>query len=168
MARVLGGEPGRTEFRRRPVPNVRLFILDRALDIMIGHAHSRTDAEIMGLMVGNVWRDDGGTYATVHRTITSGLCSGELSVRFDPDSLTDLFDAVDAMDGEERITGWYHSHLGIGCSMSDTDRRTHSGIFGGECGFAVVIDPLRREVRAFAPDSEETMFIVMEDHTHMA
>lgn len=163
MAEITSRSDSEIPFRKRSVSGIRLYITVRSLNVMIDHAHSDMENEIMGLLVGKIYRDDEGTYATVERTVTSGLISDKLSVRFHRDSMESLFESLEGA-GDEKITGWYHSHLGIGCFMSETDVRTHSGIFGDDCGFALVIDPLRQEIKAFGnPDSKEVMFVVMED-----
>ena len=61
---------------------------------------------------------------------------------------------LDLAEGES-VIGWYHSHLDIGCFMSPTDIATQNGLFGGECGFALVIDPVRKEMKVFdsTPDA---------------
>lgn len=163
MAEITSGSDSEIPFRKRLVAGIRLYVTELSLNTMIDHAHFDTDKEVMGLLVGKIYRDDEGTYATVQRTATSKLISDEMSVRFDRDSIEGLFDSLEG-EGDEMITGWYHSHLGIGCFMSETDVKTHSGIFGDDCGFALVIDPLKQEIKAFGnPDSEEVMFVVMED-----
>ncbi len=163
MAVILSKNDPETVFRKRPVKGIRLFVSERSLNAMIEHADSGDGKEVMGLMIGTVYRDDEGLYATVERTITSSLISTEMSVRFDKDSMEDLFDSLDGI-GDGMITGWYHSHPDLGCFMSSTDIRTHSGIFGSDCGFAIVIDPVRQEIKAFGgQDPKETMFVIMED-----
>jgi len=161
MARIVKAQRTETPFRKRPVKDAELFVSERSLNEIIEHADSDISNEIMGLLIGNVFADENGQYATVHRTITAPLISSNVSVRFA--SFDELFDSIDGLRGNETITGWYHSHIGIGCFMSDVDIRTHNGIFGADCGFALVIDPLRKEIRAFGRECKETIFIVSED-----
>ncbi len=117
---------------------------------MADHADAGLDSdiEIMGLMIGRFYRDEHGTYAMVDRPVSSKLISDSFGVSFDKDSMEELFDSLDMDDGEA-IVGWYHSHLDIGCFMSPTDIATQNGLFGGECGFALVIDPVRKEMKIF-------------------
>jgi len=84
----------------------------------------------------------------VDRPVSSKLISSKFNVRFDEESMGELFDSLD-MDEKECIVGWYHSHLDIGCFLSPTDIATQNGLFGGECGFALVIDPVRKEIKVF-------------------
>lgn len=150
-------------FRKRSVANVKLFISQATLESMIDHGEEDLDVEVMGLMTGRVFRDDDGTYAIINGVLRSALISDEYSVKFDKSSTDKLFDGVDSMNDDDVIAGWYHTHPGFGCFMSDTDQKTHQGIFGNDCGFAVVIDPLGQEIKAFGQGSEEIMFIIMEN-----
>ncbi len=117
---------------------------------MADHADAGLDSdiEVMGLMIGRFYRDEHGIYAIVDRPVSSKLISDRFGVSFDKDSMEELFDSLDMDDGES-IVGWYHSHLDIGCFMSPTDIATQNGLFGGECGFALVIDPVRKEIKVF-------------------
>ncbi len=117
---------------------------------MADHADAGLDSdiEVMGLMIGRFYRDEHGIYAIVDRPVSSKLISDRFGVSFDKDSMEELFDSLDMDDGES-IVGWYHSHLDIGCFMSPTDIATQNGLFGGECGFALVIDPVRKEIKIF-------------------
>ncbi|MDR2865812.1 MAG: hypothetical protein LBV13_00170 [Methanomassiliicoccaceae archaeon] len=157
--------------RRRAV-NADIFVSEGAICDMLDHAEKgmNENAEVMGLLAGHVYRDDGGYYATVSKAVTSALISDEVSVRFDPDDMVTLFDALDNLDFEYVIVGWYHSHLGIGCFMSETDKSTHKAAFG-ETGFAMVIDPMKEEMKVFkgsADGTTEASMVVLEDHTQMA
>ena len=151
MVRVISSEDAEPEFRRRSVSGVGLFIAESAAETMIQAADddAMRDSETMGLMIGRTHRDDSGEYAVVERVITSDRIADSDGVRFDPEGMSKLIDGVDGMSEGERIVGWYHSHLGCGCFMSDTDVSTQHSVFGRGMGFAVVIDPLRGEFAVF-------------------
>jgi len=157
--------------RKRPA-NADVFVPEGVICEMLEHAArgSSENAEVMGLLAGSVFRDDKGKYATVTKAVTSGLLSDDVSVRFDPADMSMLFDALDGLDFNYVIVGWYHSHLGIGCFMSDTDVSSHASAFG-DTGYAFVIDPIREELKIFkgSPDGiAEASMVVIEDHTQMA
>ena len=150
MVSIISGSSKEPEYRVRTVKSAKLFIPEFVISLMTDHADAGldTDREIMGLMIGRFYRDDNGTYAVVDRPVSSGLISDKFSVKFDKDSIEELFDSLEMGDGES-VVGWYHSHLDIGCFMSPTDIATQNGLFGGECGFALVIDPVRQELKVF-------------------
>lgn len=160
---IIGCDDAHVMYRKRSVAKIDLFISQATLESMIDHAEEDLDVEVMGLMTGRLFKDDDGTYAVIDGTLRSALISDEYSVKFDKSSMNGLFDGVDSMNDDDVIAGWYHTHPGFGCFMSETDQRTHNGIFGDECGFALVIDPLSQEIKAFGKGAEELMFIVMEN-----
>lgn len=167
MTRIIDCTDMTTEERKRSVKGVPFFIRDDTVDVMTDHADSGLldDSEIMGLMIGRVYRDGEGEYVMVDRTVSSVLDADEVSVRFDKNDMSQLIDSLDKMKDGERVVGWYHSHLGCGCFLSDTDLDTHSGIFGDGIGFAVVIDPVLRQLKVFGRTDEGLMpvqMIVME------
>jgi len=173
MPTITSHDPAEIRERRRSVKGVNIFITEEAVCDMLDHAEkgSSQNSEVMGLLAGQVYRDGEGRYAVVNKAVTSVLISDEVSVRFDHSDMVALFDELDRLDFDYVIVGWYHSHLGIGCFMSETDVSTHSSAFGNETGFAVVIDPIKEELKIFESSNEgpkETSMIVVEDQTHMA
>ena len=171
MPRITQHSAADVPHRKRTVA-ADIFVSEDAISDIIEHAAKGVseNAEVMGLLAGNVYNDDDGQYAVVNKVVTSGLLSSEVSVRFDPSGMEALFDALDSLDFEYVIVGWYHSHLGIGCFMSDTDISTHTSSFG-ETGFAMVADPIKEEIKVFKGSKDgpkEASMVVMESHTHMA
>ena len=169
MPSVVSHQDGEVPERRRSVPKVDLFVRSQVLDFITDHADLGLldDQEVMGLMVGRVYRDADGLYAVAERVITSDLDADSVSVRFDRDSMEELIDSVDTMRDGERIVGWYHSHLGAGCYMSQTDISTQDRLFGGELGFALVVDPEKGELAVFdskvGDPGKADMIIMSED-----
>ena len=142
MPKIISAATPELEFRPRPVKGVSFYISENVVSSMTDHADAGylSNKEVMGLLIGYILKDDDGIYVKAVGSVTSGLDADEASVRFREDGLEELFDSIDRCEGDA-VVGWYHSHLGIGCYLSEVDIRTHTGIFGGETGFAVVIDP---------------------------
>jgi 26S proteasome regulatory subunit N11 len=137
-------------FRVRMAKGACLFVAESAIDSIIDQAEGgQADREVMGLMMGSIFRDDDGEYAVVTDAITSGLDADEISVRFDKDCMEDLFESIDRCGGSE-VVGWYHSHPGYGCYLSERDIMTHRGLFGDDTGFAMVIDPSDSSIVVFS------------------
>ena len=151
MIRIIGSQEHVPEVRKRFVRDVPFFIHDNLIDRMTDHGDEGLlqDSEIMGLIIGNIHSDDEGMYAVATDVISSSLDADDTSVRFDQNDMTQLIESIDMLKGDERIIGWYHSHLGCGCFMSERDIATQDGIFGGRMGFAVVIDPVLRQLKVF-------------------
>jgi proteasome lid subunit RPN8/RPN11 len=171
MPRITKHTASNIQERKRIVP-ADIFVSEDAISAMLDHADkgAADNAEVMGLLTGSVYRDDEGSYAVVNKAVTSGLLSDDVSVRFDHSDMVTLFDALDELDYDYMIIGWYHSHLGIGCFMSETDVSTHNSVFG-DLGFAIVIDPVKEEMKIFKGSKDgikEASMVVMETQTHMA
>ena len=137
-------------FRRRVAGSAGIYIPESVLSEMIDHADDglSTGNEVMGLIIGTFYRDDRGQYAVADRLATTDLIADPYSVRFDTNALDRMCDTMEIGDGES-IIGWYHSHLDLGCFMSPTDVSTQDRMFSGDCGFALVIDPVRKEMKVF-------------------
>ena len=166
MPRIVSSENPEIPFRKRSVKGVDLFIQTSVIEVIAEEADASAalDQETMGVMIGRIYRDDEGEYAVSHRTITSDLVADSTHVRFDMDSMEKLIDGIDGMASDERVIGWYHSHLDYGVFMSETDVRTQHSLFGESMGFALVIDPLRGEFAVFdnSKDPQKVRMIVME------
>jgi proteasome lid subunit RPN8/RPN11 len=151
MPKIISSESPDIEFRTRPVKGVSLFVPEDTIGMMIDHAEAGflEGKEVLGLLVGHIFRDGEGTYVKVTDAVTSGSDADESRVRFNEEGLESLFISIDKNEWGA-VVGWYHSHLGIGCFLSDTDIRTHQGIFGNEIGFALVIDPSDTTLAVFS------------------
>jgi len=105
--------------------------------------------EVMGLMLGEVrtWR--GKEYILVRDVITSDLDATSVSVKFDSSGFEKLFEKLDGAGFDYVIVGWYHSHPGYGCFMSETDLKTHASAFVSPHHIAMVIDPKNFDIAAF-------------------
>jgi len=151
MPKIISADTPEIEFKKRPVKGVSFYISEDVIDSMTDHADKGylENKEVMGLLIGHILKDDDGIYVRTADAVTSDLDADEASVRFKKETLEDLFESIDRCKGDA-VVGWYHSHLGIGCYLSDVDIRTHKGIFGDETGFAVVIDPSDSTLAVFS------------------
>lgn len=162
MPKVISDTRPEIMFRKRLVKAAKLFSPEHVISEMLEHADIGLDEnrEIMGLIIGTVYHDDDGLYAIADRAATSRLIADPVSVKFDEKGLEDMFENIELAEGES-VIGWYHSHLDIGCFMSETDIKTQDGIFGGEFGIAIVIDPVRKEMKVFDSTPKEPKEIDM-------
>ena len=128
-----------------------LYVQRTAEEKMRNHslAGMRASHEVMGLLLGGRFTWQGREYALVRDVATTELEASEYHVRFHEDGMEGLFESLDDLDFVYSIVGWYHSHPGIGCFMSDTDVRTQEGSFNSPHHSALVLDPVRREMEAY-------------------
>ena len=107
--------------------------------------------EDMGLLLGDWALDPEGTpYAVAMDLITGTLESSPVSVRFKAEGLVEVAMGLDGLGYPYVIVGWYHTHLDLGCFLSERDIRTQRGGFPHMHQVAVVVDPVRGEAAAFA------------------
>lgn len=156
MPKIISFKNKEIAYRKRSVKGVSIFVSEEALNNMIHHAEEVDSKEIMGLMMGITYNDEEGNYSIVSGIATSGLDSDDVSVRFNRESLEELFESLDSFENEV-IVGWYHSHPGFGSYLSDTDIKTHKGIFGEESGYAIVIDPSDSTLMVFTVKNGESV-----------
>jgi proteasome lid subunit RPN8/RPN11 len=151
MPKIISSDTPDVEFKKRLVRGVSLYVSEETIAMMIDHAEAgyRDGNEVMGLLIGRIFKDGEGVYVKVTDAATSGLDADEASVRFNKEELEGLFESIDRCEGDA-VVGWYHSHLGVGCYLSDVDIRTHTSIFGNEIGFALVIDPSDSTMATFS------------------
>ncbi len=135
-----------------------LFIRKKAALKMLKHCRDFREArlEVMGFMVGHRYEWDGDEYTIVEDVVTSDLDTSSVSVKFA--NFEPLFGELDGFEkrGKDYIlVGWYHSHPGHTSFMSGTDKQTQLRMFNKEYQSAVVIDPIRMEMKAFKLLDEE-------------
>jgi len=118
---------------------------------MRNHSLSARDkkTEVMGLLLGEArrWRDV--DYIMVRDVATTDLDASSVSVKFASAGFEKLFESLDLAGFDYVVVGWYHSHPGYGCFLSETDLKTHSGIFVSPHSIAMVLDPQFFEIAAF-------------------
>lgn len=147
-------EAGKQRYERwlvsgRPFP---LYLTQTVSERIRRHAErgASQGREVLGLLVGEVWRTDGETYAVARDTATTALQATAFHVRFDRRAFARLFAALDRVGYEYILVGWYHSHPGYGCFLSPTDLSTQRRMFREAYHSALVIDPIRKRVDVFA------------------
>lgn len=119
--------------------------------------------EVMGFLLGEVDTWQGKTYSVVKDVGTTELKSTSSKVRFDPEAFPKLFHDLDSSGFDYILVGWYHSHPGHTCFLSRTDLETQRTMFDQPYHVALVIDPIKRDIKTFrlVPGGyEETSFAV--------
>ena len=154
---------------QKQVPRgLELYVSKLAEERIRNHANSRLleRLEVMGFLLGTVHRFGDSTFALVKDVATTSLEATSVSVRFERGGLEDLVGTLDAADFNYVIVGWYHSHPGHGCFLSEIDMDTQRRMFDRPWHSAIVIDPVQQEIAAFntkAGKAEERPFAIYWD-----
>jgi 26S proteasome regulatory subunit N11 len=127
------------------------YISKRAEARMRNHALANRDQnlEVMGFLLGEVRSWSQKDYVVVRDVATSDLDATLVSVRFDRDGFEKLFDNLDDSGFDYMIVGWYHSHPGYGCFLSEKDVETQTRMFTSPFHLAAVIDPKNFDIGLF-------------------
>ena len=137
------------DFDQCPKGSVPLYVQKTAEEKMRNHAMHDPTVEVMGLMLGRVHDWKGEEYVLVKDVVTSDLESSAVQVRFDKEGYERLFDLLDDIEFEYIVVGWYHSHPGHGCFLSDIDVATQRSMFGESYHSAMVLDPINKKIAVF-------------------
>ena len=135
----------------------RLYLHDDVVSSMAKRsmAGALRRREDMGLLLGELAMDPEGMGYTVAMDLLTGpLEASPVSVKFKLEGLIQVARGLDDLDYDYVIVGWYHTHLDLGCFLSEKDLRTQRGGFPHPHQVAVVVDPMRDEAAAFANGSE--------------
>ncbi|MFW9866805.1 MAG: Mov34/MPN/PAD-1 family protein [Candidatus Thorarchaeota archaeon] len=132
-----------------------VYIYEEVLD-HIKNLSNNTDKEIFGYLIGKILKWKAKIYIIIqeqlfiegtvhsHKFSTSQIegKAGEYEKEFQ--KLKE-----NKKDNYLRVVGWWHSHPGIGCFLSNTDLRTQEYFFPESYQVALVVDPIRDEYKFF-------------------
>ena len=132
-------------------------------------AHER---EVMGLLIGDIFSDDFGSYTTIFKPITGTSVGSSVHVQFLRKGIAELVQQLEHLRHNlkacpicggslidygclacpydirnTKIVGWYHSHPGLRAFLSSTDVTTQLEYFDQPYNVAMVIDPIHSDLR---------------------
>lgn len=145
----------------------QVIVRRSVLNDVQAHAHFSLNAEICGVLVGDVVRDGHGPFVYIEASIRGEFASSQLAgVTFTAETWTYMQGILDKQYPGKRIVGWYHSHPDFGIFLSEMDLFIHRHFFNLAWQVALVYDPIRSEEGMFiwrsgTPTRES--FIVEED-----
>lgn len=109
----------------------------------------REDLEVMGFLLGDVYKHNGRNYSVARDVATTNLDSSSVSVKFQREGFQSLFQKLNDFPFDYVLVGWYHSHPGHGCFMSQKDLETQKKMFKEDFHSSIVIDPVKMEIEAY-------------------
>ena len=163
-----GSYPHRTQERTSGVREQRFqtVIRQAVLDDIHAHGKSSLDAEICGVLVGNVFRDKDGPYLFIEHSIRGDRAEGHAAqVTFKAETWTHIQDAMERDHPDAKIVGWYHTHPGFGIFLSGMDLFIQDNFFNLPWQVAFVYDPIGGDEGLFvwrAGKSDREPFLIEE------
>nr|XP_057903623.1 LOW QUALITY PROTEIN: uncharacterized protein LOC131102141 [Doryrhamphus excisus] len=130
------------ENHKLPDTSETLQISSLALLKMLKHGRAGIPLEVMGLLLGEFVDDFTIKVVDVFSMPQSG--SSVTVEDVDPVYQTEMMDLLKMTGRNECVVGWYHSHPGFGCWLSNVDMSTQSSFEQlNKRAVAVVIDPIQ-------------------------
>ncbi|HET8772520.1 MAG TPA: Mov34/MPN/PAD-1 family protein [Thermoanaerobaculia bacterium] len=126
-----GGTPLRVNFDRQAYAD------------LTAHAKESVDAEVGGVLVGEICEDGDGVFVDV-RAVIRALAAREARahITFTHETWTKIHETLDRDHRGLQIVGWYHTHPGFGVEFSAMDRFIQENFFAGRAQIAFLTDPL--------------------------
>jgi proteasome lid subunit RPN8/RPN11 len=122
---------------------LRVAIDRRAQADIVAHAKESLEAEVCGVLVGEICEDEEGVFVHVEAVIR-GTAATEASthVTFTQATWSAIHASLEKHYPKLRIVGWYHTHPGFGVEFSEMDLFIQKNFFSGPTQIALVTDPL--------------------------
>lgn len=139
---------------RRPFPGpaearsvLRISLSRGAYAELTAHAKESLDAEVCGVLVGEVCEDENGPFVEVRATIRGNAArEARAHVTFTHETWNQIHATLDGSYPQFQIVGWYHTHPGFGVEFSAMDRFIQQNFFSGKAQVAFLTDPIGGEV----------------------
>jgi proteasome lid subunit RPN8/RPN11 len=148
--------PARTidQIARRAFPGpadarapLRVHFSRRAYAGLAAHAKESLEAEVCGVLVGEICEDDAGRFVDIHAVIPGDAArEARAHVTFTHETWNRIHAAIDKDFREFQIVGWYHTHPGFGVEFSTMDRFIQQNFFPAKTQVGFLTDPLGGEV----------------------
>jgi len=150
----------------KPYSGIEVYISQAAFDKIMKQCavFAKRHLEAMGYLVGDYCRWKNKEYTIIEDAVTSDLETTSVSVHFQ--AFEKAFDQLDKIDFDYIIVGWYHSHPGHGCFMSQTDLSTQKRMFNKPFHSAIVVDPINKEFKVYKMSGnvpEEKVFAIYKE-----
>lgn len=110
------------------------------------HCFSRVDVEVGGFLLGNI--TDSEVSVTASQPARTAE-SGQTQLTFTHEAWDEVLGKMETDFAGLEIVGWYHSHPGFGCFLSDYDIFIQENFFASPGQHALVIDPIAGEDGVF-------------------
>lgn len=140
----------RADFPHREMPKVsgmrdaryQVVFRQSVLDEIHAHGKSSMEAEVCGVLVGDVYFDRLAGWAYVEHCIRgNNAIAKQTEVTFTSDTWSRIHETLDEKYPGKKILGWYHTHPGFGIFLSGMDLFIQDNFFNRSWQVATVYDP---------------------------
>jgi proteasome lid subunit RPN8/RPN11 len=127
---------------------------------LIAHSKSALDTEVCGVLVGEAFEDDEGSFVQV-KDIIRGEAADQSGthVTYTQETWNRIHKAMEDRFPKLLIVGWYHSHPGYGVEFSEMDRFIQKNFFSGATQIGFVIDPIGGDAGLCVNADDEIKYI---------
>jgi proteasome lid subunit RPN8/RPN11 len=142
------------EVAHRPFPGpgdvrapLRVHFSRRAYADLTAHAKESLEAEVCGVLVGEICEDDAGRFVDVHAVVRGNAArEARAQVTFTHETWNRIHAVIDKDYAQYRIVGWYHTHPGFGVEFSAMDCFIQQNFFPASTQIGFLTDPLGGDV----------------------
>lgn len=122
---------------------MRVHFVRKAYADLTAHAKESVDAEVGGVLVGEI-KDEGDEPRIEVKAIIRAMAAREkrAQITFTHDTWTQIHKQLDREYPNLQIVGWYHTHPGFGVEFSAMDKFIQENFFSGKTQIAFLTDPL--------------------------
>jgi proteasome lid subunit RPN8/RPN11 len=112
------------------------------LDDIHDHGKSSMEAEVCGVLIGDIYCDRLAAWGYVEHSIRGNNAVGkQTQVTITSETWTRIHETLEAKYPGKKIIGWYHTHPGFGIFLSGMDLFIQDNFFNQPWQFATVYDP---------------------------
>jgi len=116
---------------------------------VIRHAEKHVPKEVLGYLFGNRYKWKDREYTVIKYAFPVRAHASEYYVEPREGELAKMADIAQRKYKVKLMVGWFHSHPGYGCFLSDVDLDSQRRYFFRPYHVALVVDPVRREFAFF-------------------
>lgn len=126
---------------------LRVSFARSAYGDVTAHAKESLEAEVCGVLVGDLCEDEAGPFLDVQNVLRgSAARAARGHVTFTQETWNGIHAALERDHPKKAILGWYHTHPGFGVEFSEMDTFIQSHFFPLSSQVALVTDPLGGDV----------------------
>jgi proteasome lid subunit RPN8/RPN11 len=121
------------------VAKLNIELSEKCQSIIEKHCFENPDIEVGGFLLGKI-KENYVEILGVKPALKAQ--SGQTNLTITHEAWAEVLDTMDADFPGMQIVGWYHSHPGFGCFLSEYDIFIQENFFGSNGQHALVVDPL--------------------------